>query len=61
LVVDEFVLGDNSDIEDFVYDDDIDDLISVASVKEGEDGKKQNHQGLTVGLLGIPCSRALGN
>jgi hypothetical protein len=40
LVVDEFGLGDNSDIEDFVYDDDIDDLILVASVKEGEDGKK---------------------
>jgi hypothetical protein len=41
LVVDEFVHGNNSGIKDFVYDNDIDDLILVASVKEGEDGKKK--------------------
>jgi hypothetical protein len=41
LVVDEFIHIDNSGIEDFVYDD-IDNLILVASVKEGGDDKKRN-------------------
>jgi hypothetical protein len=40
LVVDEFIHIDNSSIEDFFYDD-IDNLILVASVKEGGDDKKR--------------------
>jgi hypothetical protein len=57
LVVDEFVHGDNSGIEYFVYDDNIDNLILLASVDEA--GKKQNHRGSAFGLLGIPCNQAL--
>jgi hypothetical protein len=52
--------SDDSDIEDTLFDDDVDHLDLLHLVQKFEAGKKRKRQGSTVGRLCIPRNRALG-
>lgn len=53
---------DDSEIEDFLFDDDdVEHLVLLYIVQELEGDKKIKHQGLKVGRFRIPRNRALGH
>ena len=52
---------DDSDIEDFLFDSDMEHLVLLLLVQEHEAGHKRKRRGSTVGLLCIPHNWALGN
>jgi hypothetical protein len=50
--------SDDSDIEEFLHDDKVDNLVLVAAVMKHKDGKQRKSLGLTVGRLCIPRNQA---
>jgi hypothetical protein len=53
--------SDDSDIDEMLFDDDLEHLLLLHLVNKFETGKKKRRRGSTVGRLYIPRNRALGH